>query len=285
MRLWFALVALAPSLASAHPAEDEAIARLDARLADDPSQVQLHAERAARLLRLMQPKPALAALERAGRPTASTEVLRGRALAQLGDLAGARAAYDRALDLDSAHVQARWRRAQLAQRTKDARTAIRDLQQLRARPDAPPEIFLRLGRLLPKATATRVLQEGLRRTGAATLRQALVERALQDRDFTLARDEAKRLVDAAPASVDGKLLLAKAERGLGQAAKAKRLLKQALEQAERHVARRGSAASYVARARARLALGDRDGARADLDVALGRAPTYPPALDLQEVLR
>jgi hypothetical protein len=58
----------------------------------------------------------------------------------------------------------------------------------------------------------------------------------------------------------------------GRASEATAERRRALLEAERLVARRGAPIAFLERGRARLALGDRRGAREDLDRALRRAP-------------
>lgn len=311
--------------ASAHPSESQALARLDAAIAAQPSARALHLERARALLRVGQPARALDAVRASGLASARALTVTARAYEALGRDAEARAALDRAIAHDPEHVEARWRRADLLERAarREAEGAAApleseeprprppapglrapdrapearrrallelardDLADLAARPRADPDVHLRLARVLTALDDPRAAQAALQ-DGLRRTGAVVLRRALVR--AALDAGEPARALEAAvaliPASpIEGHLLRAEAEAALGRPEAAKATLRAALAMAEQAVKRRGSAASLARRAEVYLALGERARAEDDARAALARAPKLESAITILEALR
>jgi len=268
--------------AHAHPSETDALKHLDARLKSQPSQVELHLERAEHLLQLQRPHQALAATRSAGLGSSRAHLLAARAHVQLKAHTAALASLEQAISLNPHSAGARWLRAELFEQAGALPQAEADLVALlRQHPRSAPGAYLRLGRVqsaqgeADKALST--LHSGLQASGAQVLRRALVQTALRHDRPNAALRALPALISASKYPVEGLLMKAQAQERLGQTARATKTLKLALSTAERAFKRRGSPAALALRASAKQALGDAQGAQEDARLALLRAPSNPRA--------
>lgn len=182
-----------------------------------------------------------------------------------------------AFDARVARAEARWAEGRPAE-------ALGDLDQaLTLKPDVEAALLRarwhRAQGDLPKAALG--LEQILAQVGdALLLRRALVALYLD-----LGRPEpALALVEAAlakePRSAEWLMAKARALKVAGRPGAARETLIEALEIAEHAVERRATPLLIAQRAEVRLALGDRAGARRDLDLALHRGPPFPRAVEL-----
>lgn len=286
---WLFVFGLLGSLAvvEAHEGLPADLARLDARLATRPHDIELLLDRSVVNRRLGDFPAALADLEQvAVLAPGNRRLLVERALTAFAmkDLIRAETDLDLFLSSGSGSVEAFRTRAQLREATGRPGQAIEDYEAaLRLAPS--PELYLARGRL-QEATgaldaAAQGYEEGLRRLGGAVVLRLALVRA----DARLGRyDQAIALVDEVLPSLqvraDWLLQRAELHAAAGRPRDARRDRETALAELDSLLRERSSALWLVSRAKAYLALRREREAVADLERATKLAPRLDEAWEL-----
>ncbi len=225
----------------------------------------------------------LRAAANAGAPVASTALARGRLELEAGQFAVAERAFDVHLAAGSTFL-GHWHRARARRALGRTDEALSDYDHA-VTLDKAVDVFRERGALLldagRAAEAASNFEMALSRLGEVDLLRT---------DLFHARLAAGR-ADAAIAAIAPVmaratirtrwlLLRARAHDAAGRPADATADRAAALRDADRALQKRRSPLLLVDRAQARLASGDRTGARADALEAMGRAPQYAPAASL-----
>lgn len=286
---WIFLLGLVSSLApvEAHQGASAELARLDARIAARPHDIELLLDRSVVNRRLGDFPAALADLDQvAVLAPGNRRLLVERALTAFAmkDLVRAETNLDLYLSSGAGSVQAFRTRAQLREATGRRGQAIEDYEEaLRLAPS--PELHLARGRL-QEATgaldaAAQGYEEGLRRLGGAVvLRLALIRVDAWLRRY----DQAIALVDEVLPSLQVKAdwLLQRADlhAAAGRPRDARRDRETALAELDSLLRERSSALWLVSRAKTYLALRREREAVADLERATALAPRLDEAREL-----
>lgn len=191
------------------------------------------------------------------------------------------AAGGEAFDARVARAKARWSARQQAEALDDMDRA------LALKPDVDAALlrasWRRQRRQLTEAAAG--LSDVLTRVQDALLvRRALVEVRLEQGQPQAALELVEEALTKNPRSVEWLLAKARALTASGEPETAHQTLLDALVLAEAAAQQRATPMLITQRAEVRLALGDRAGARRDLDLALTKGPPFPRALELSREL-
>jgi len=277
---------LSSATAFADPGVEREISELTTRLEAAPHDARLLVRRAdlrRRVARYDEAMADLALAEVTGSSPAKVYLVRARILVDRGDEDGALSLLEGALDSMPARDRAE-AFALLAGIHQEAGRLIDAVHSydaaLSLRDDV--ELYLSRGRLLIFAGRAHEAIAGYEAGvvalgGAVVLRVELIELLVAGGAHDRALTHASALVASSRAPSRFLLLRALAHEGLGDAARAREDRLAALADAERVLARRGSAMARLARARALLALGRTDEARADLERVVRRAPQLDEA--------
>jgi tetratricopeptide (TPR) repeat protein len=293
------LFTLCPPCAVAHDDRPRPILRIDERLAR-AAETHLSVRRQARLfLRRARfsrqngtPATALADLERALDLGARSRLMsyeHGLTLAMLEHDAEALRELDRFLATGPPNAIALDARARIHERAGDLDLALSDYSaSLRLRDDA--DIYLARGRVLRSLHRCDDAVDGYRtalaRIGSAELLEKALVSALSDcgkHDAALAAVDSH--LRSGRDTTDWLLLRGDVLEAAGDFVSARAARERALANAERVLARKKTAILYYERARAHVALGHVQDARADLERVLGAAATFQPALELAKVVQ
>jgi tetratricopeptide (TPR) repeat protein len=284
------LAAMAWGAVLAHPGYHHDIDRLTQAIAESPSQAELYLKRAELYRMAFEHESALADLDRAQALDPSLRRVafeRGMTLSALGRGKEAEAALTRFLESGPPDSVALRERGGLHAGEGRANAALADWgASLAIEPD--PEVFLAKASLEGDQglldEAGRTLRDGVSRSGASTIRDALIDLEVRRGRFEdalalVAEDERRAPNKARP-------LLRKAEilERLRRAGEARAAREAALVEAERAMAVRATSLNLTTRAAALAALDRAGEARRDLELALQKTPGFAEAREALAVL-
>jgi tetratricopeptide (TPR) repeat protein len=178
------------------------------------------------------------------------------------------------------------RRARLRLREGQSSKAVQDYNAALTRGDSV-QLYLARGRLLEqlgrRAEAAAGYEEGVQATGGAVLlREAAAELALKRGNHDRALRHVAALIEHARVDTRWELMRGRILQKAGRPDQAREARERALKSAGGLLEVRRSAAAFMSRGRARLALGQREAAIADLQRALQQAPHLQRARALLE---
>jgi len=290
----FLVLAGPPRRVFAHDERPRPILRIDERL-DSATEHRMSARRQSRLLLRRahfsrqngDPFAALSDLDRARELGAQGRFMsyeRGLTLASLGRDEDALPELDRFLGTGRPTAIALNARAHLRERAGSLEQSLADYEaSLALRDDA--EIYLARGRVLQSLRRCDDAAEGYRAALARIGKAELLEKALVATLVTCGRHRAAlAVVDehlrSGRGTTDWLLLRGDVLGATGDRSGARAARERALASAEQMLSRKKTAILYYQRARAHVALGRFDEARADLERVLTATGTFQPALEL-----
>ncbi|MCC6750869.1 MAG: tetratricopeptide repeat protein [Deltaproteobacteria bacterium] len=275
------VIALSPLEAFAHRALPAQLRALNQAILRRPRDVRLRLDRAFLYGRMGEHAHALEDLARARRlapKDREVDLATAECYAGMGRTREAEQALARFFQRGLGTGRAFALRARLHATAGRRKEAVADYD--RAIPLAPqPELYVERGRLQEAqgelAAAAAGYAEGLRRLGGAVvLRLALVRVEVARGGFGRARALVEEVLKSVPVRADWLLRRAAIAEAEGQRGAVLADVKTAVVELDALLATRATAFGFYRRARAKLALGDRSGAVADLRAALGLVPDH-----------